>query len=234
MSDSADQTGLENMLGGTGEPEKETQLVTDNGDANPAAWTSQLSKELRESEESFSKLKGFKTIGELAKAYLSAAKSSVDASNFKDVMERLGAPKDGEGYDFESGLEKELSDFGKFAKEAMLTGKQAEAMLGGFRKIIAGRNAGYINEAVEAAPKIAAGLISEFGPDAAKYYQKACGHENLNKRIAAAGLGADKDLARALVMLGREMTEDSTPGGGGGARSYKKPESVKDGLNLSY
>jgi hypothetical protein len=238
MSD-ANQGGLTEMLGGSEAPVKEA-LTTGADGGNPAGttqsapWMSQLSKELRDDAELTPKLSGFKTISDLARAYLNGGGEAADGNiDFDSVMKKLGAPGDGESYDFEESLEKDLAPFAGYAKKARLTPGQAEGVLNGLRELTRAREEGFLKAAKEAAPEVSKALVDEFGSDAGAYYRKAAVDTKLNTLLARSGLGANKDIARALVLLGREMSEDYTSAksnAGGG----KKPVSVKDGAMFSY
>ena len=119
----SEAVNLTDMLGGSEAPAKEASSGalsagdgTGDGGTQAAAWTSQLSRELREDGEAFKKLADFKSVNELAEAFVKTgggAGGEIDLSDFKSVMEKLGAPKPDEVYEFEKDLETELSDFGK-------------------------------------------------------------------------------------------------------------------------
>jgi hypothetical protein len=74
-------------------------------------------------------------------------------------------------------------------------------------------------------------LVEEFGAAASEYYRTALSRNGLGKVLAEAGLKSHPDLARALALLGREMSEDSTvagrPSGGGSA-----PVTLAEGARL--
>ena len=194
MDVTLNQNGLENLLGGNDAPEvKEASVQGGAGESistRAAAWTSQLPKEIRGNEEVFSKLAAFKTVGELADAYLAKGEAAeADITDVKGLLEKLGAPKEGEFYEFEKDLKDELSKFGETARGAMLTRDQAAAMLEGYK--------------------------------------------GLNSLLARSGLGADKQLARALVLLGREMSEDYTPGGRSRG-AEKPPRRLNEGAQIDF
>jgi hypothetical protein len=74
-------------------------------------------------------------------------------------------------------------------------------------------------------------LVGEFGPEAAAYYKKALGHKDLGAVLAEAGLKSHPEIGRALVLLGREMSEDSTvPGRRAG--SGHEPVTLAEGARL--
>jgi hypothetical protein len=105
-------------------------------------------------------------------------------------------------------------------------------MAEGYRALTAENTRYRLAEANKALPEITRALVEEFGSAAAEYYKKAVSRDGLREAIAAAGLYGSKDLARALVLLGRETSEDFTPSGGRGHE--KKPKSIKEGATFSY
>jgi hypothetical protein len=244
MDNTQNQSGtLESMLGGGAAPGNNAAAApaaaggSAGGDVTPAqgtgaaAWTSQLSKELREGE-AFEKIAGFKNISELVKAFLEKGASGAGGEDFGAVMEKFGAPKEGEAYGFEGELDGDLKDFLQKAKGAKLAPQQAKAVVDGYRELVTKRTESFMQQAVEKAPEISKALVDEFGAEAAAYYRKAVEASKLNVRLAQAGLGADKNLARALTLLGREMSEDWTPAAGG--RPGQKPQSVREGATFNY
>jgi hypothetical protein len=228
----------EEMLGGSGAPGNEapeTKSAGDNGGSagtQAAAWTNQLSKELRENNEAFGKVSNFRTVSELAEAYIKGAGEKFDISDPRKAFEALGAPKEGEPYGIEEKLEAGLKNFVRYARAANLTREQAARMAEGYRALTAENAEARLAEAREAAAGITRDLVEEFGPEAAEYYRKATARGGLQGAIAAAGLYGNRDLARALVLLGRETSEGSTPSGGSGRE--KKSRSIKEGATFSY
>jgi hypothetical protein len=234
MDETGNQPELAAMLGGSDAPANEASTQSgareESQSTQAAAWTSQLSKELRGNSEAFSKVANFKTVSELAEAYLK--NGSLDMKDAAGVLRKLGAPEEGKPYDFEKSLEEGLQSYGAFARKAMLTPDQAKAMLDGYRSLEKERITAYTRDAAEKAPEISKALVEEFGAEASAYYHKAVSKNKLNSLIVQSGLGANKDIARALVLLGREMSEDYTPSSG---RSRKpEPETIKNGAMFSY
>ena len=235
MDETLNQNGLENLPGGNDAPEVKEASVQggagESGSTQAAAWTSQLPREIRGNEEVFSKLAAFKTVGELADAYLAKGEAAeADITDVKGLLEKLGAPKEGEFYEFEKDLKDELSKFGETARGAMLTRDQAAAMLEGYKGIIEARTADFLAKAKAEAPALAKALTEEFG---AAWYRKAVEGNGLNSLLARSGLGADKQLARALVLLGREMSEDCTPGGRSRG-AEKPPQRLNEGAQIAF
>jgi hypothetical protein len=230
------------MMGGSEDPGNESSETTGAGEntqggegTQAAAWTNQLSKEFRKSE-AFNKVSNFKTINDLAAAFAEKqGVKDVDFSDAKAVLERLGAPKEGEEYGIEKSLPDGMKDFLKYAREAVLTKTQAAKMAEGYQSIMAARAAENIRTAKEKTPEIARAIVDEFGTEAEIYYKRAVAGNGLNKLLMANGLAANKDLARALVLLGREMSEDSVLTGSAlsGGRA-KKPKSIREGATFSY
>jgi hypothetical protein len=234
MSETAD---LAEMVGGSDVPGKETSATGGAGDngtgagTQAAAWTNQLPKEFRESAE-FGRIAGFKTVGELAQAFAKGAAERVDLTDFKAVMRKLGAPGEGEAYGVEDKLGEDMKDFVKYAREASLTKEQAAKMADGYRDFVKAQVERNLMQTREKAREIAKSLADEFGEASAEYYRRAIERTGLNKKLAESGLGANRDMARALCLLGREMSEDTSVSGR--PRSDKKPLSVREGAMLSY
>lgn len=222
-STAADSLAAE-MAGTEGES---GQTSTDS----PPAWTAQLPKDMLSNAEEFKKISGFKTIGELAKAYISGG-GEADYSDVKKVLERLGAPKDGEKYEWEDNLKDDMKGFAETARKAKLTKEQAKAVMEGYVLLDETRVQANVAKVKAAVPKIADDLVKEFGEDALEWHRKAVKDSGLNRELARNGLSANPVIARALVLLGREMTEDYTPSGSSGGRS--KAKSILDGATFDY
>lgn len=213
--------------GGTGAPENEapgSEEREGNGrDRNRTepqaapAWTSQLPKELREGE-AFKRVSGFKTVGELAAAYAEAAGNP-------DV------PKEGESYGLEGELDQGMEGYLDHAREAGLSREQARRMARGYQTLMRDATAARIKATDEGFRAIAPKLTDEFGAEAAQWFRKAAVQTGLSKQLRETGLGANSDIARALVLLGREMSEDSTLGGGA-AGAAKRPTTLAEGARL--
>jgi hypothetical protein len=197
----------------------------------PAAWTAQLPREVRENPDQFKKLTGFKSIGELAKAYL-AGGGEADFSDVKKVLEKLGFPKEGEKYDWEEGLKDEMKGFAETARKAMLTKEQAKTVMEGMAALDAAKDAAVLASVKEAAGKVSQDLIKEFGDDALAWHRNAVKDGRLGRELARTGLSVHPTIARALALLGREMAEDYTPSGSRGGTA--KPASVYDGAGFEY
>jgi hypothetical protein len=219
MNETAD---LAEEMGGSGVPAKETlgDVGGNTGtETPPAAWTSQLSKEIRDNAEVFGKVKDFKSISELANAYLTAGKP---LSN-DELLEQLGMPRPDEPY----GIEDKVADLDGFLdaiRGAKLTKGQAAALADKYRELVGAAT----NRALEtrvagfetAVKENSVALTEEFGAEALNWWRKGVGLEkDLRATIAKAGLGGSKALMRALVLLGRETSEEST--GGSNGRSGK-------------
>jgi hypothetical protein len=223
----------EEMMGGSSAPGKEAQEAAEGGgETQAAAWTKQLPKELRENGEAFKKIGGFKTVGDLAQAFVDAANKALDVNNPKAVFEAMGAPKEGEPYGIEEQLKGGLENFIKYAKEASLTKAQAGTMMEGYKALMGEMEAAQREAANKALPEITRGLVDEFGADAVEYYRKGAARSGLKEAIARSGLYGNKDIARAIVLLGRETSEDFTPQGKRGQET--KPKSIKEGATFSY
>jgi hypothetical protein len=158
------------------------------GDGNqgitPAAWTAQLSKEFKDNPDALKAIGSFKTVSELAEAFV------------KQAAAGNSSPKDGETAGDDA--------FAKALEEAAKTAQTAAPPKNG--------PAAWLDE--KAVKETVAKLIDEFGTAAPDYYRKALGKNGLGALLGKHGLKSHPDLGRALVLLGREMSEDFTPGGG--------------------
>jgi hypothetical protein len=197
---------------------------------SPAAWTAQLPREVRESAD-FSRLTAFKSIGELARAYL-AGNGGADFSDAKKVMERMGFPRENEKYEWETDLKDEMKSFADTARKAMLTREQARLVMEGMTALDAAKDAATLARVKEGAGKVSRELIQEFGEDALTWHRNAVKDGKLGRELARTGLSVHPTIARALVLLGREMTEDYTPSGSRGGSA--KPASIYDGATFDY
>jgi hypothetical protein len=177
----------------------------------PAAWTSQLSRDFRDNNESFEKVSGFNTITELANAYLEADGAEMDDET---LFRRLGIPAPDEPYGIEGQLDESMGDFLQHARDANLTKAQAAKLADAYRTMLGNALKVVPEEVKKAVEENAKSLVNEFGADARSWWNKAAASENgLRQAFAKAGLGKSKTLMRALTLLGREMTEESTPSG---------------------
>jgi hypothetical protein len=207
----------------------------ESGSSDPSSsseqeWTKQLPKEIRENAESLKRLSGFKNVSDLVQAYLKS--DGVDFSDVKKVMEKLGAPKEGEKYDWEDNLKDDMKSFSTTARKANLTKEQAKTVMEGYALLDEARVQTNIAKVKAAVPKIASDLKAEFGDDALTWHRNAVKNTGLNGVLAKNGLSANATIARALVLLGREMTEDYTPSGSSGGKS--KGKSLLEGATFDY
>jgi hypothetical protein len=196
-----------------------------------AAWTAQLPKDMRENAEHFKQLAGFKSIGELAKAYLNKG-GEADFSDAKKVLEKLGFPKEGEKDEWEDSLQDDMKGFADAARKAMLTKSQAQAMMEGMVQMESVQAQANFTKVKEAAPKVLQALKQEFGDEAPTWHKNAVKNSNLSKELARTGLSVNPTIARALVLLGREMSEDYTPTGSRGGKT--SPKSIYEGATFDY
>jgi hypothetical protein len=147
-------------------------------------------------------------------------------------MEKLGTPKDGEPYEWEAGLKDSMKGFADTARKAMLTHDQARLVMEGMVTIDAAKDAATLAKVQEAAPKIAQDLVKEFGDDALQWHKNAVKNSNLSRELARTGLSVHPTIARALVLLGREMSEDYTPARSSSGKS--SPQSIYEGATFDY
>ena len=192
MSETADQTVIP---GGSGAPENEApgeskaggSATGREGAGTRAAWTSQLSRELRDNPETLKAISGYKTINELVEAFVKN----------RGASQKQGASAEGGG----EGAGEAEDAFGRALSEAAEAAGEAAPH----------ESPAWLDQA--AVKETVTKLVGEFGPAAADYYRKALGCNGLGKVLEGAGLKSHPDIGRALVLLGKEMSETYTPAG---------------------
>lgn len=224
--DTAGAKGTEAATAAAAEP------GTDANNTKAATWTNQLSKGLRGNAEAFSKVAGFKSVTELAEAFVKAAMPPAEATQpatitDEDYRKWAGIPAPDEPYGVEVG--EELGDFLDKARAVNLSKKQAAKMADAFKSLMAERINRNVEKTRQAFPAISGKLIGEFGSEAAAYFRKA--EKGLGQSLKESEFGANPQIARALVLLGKEMSEESTPGGRAGTSS-REPKTLNEGARI--
>ncbi|GMO28523.1 MAG: hypothetical protein Ta2B_09250 [Termitinemataceae bacterium] len=223
---------LANEMGGSGAPANEAPVQSGSGTGTEGtpAWTNQLSKELRD-DASFSKLANFKKLDELALAYLKGGGSELST---EELLNKLGVPKPDEPYGIEDKLGEEMQDFLKAARETNLSKKQAEKLAETYQTMMQNYLQKQVDGVQKAVTENSKELVDEFGAEATSWWKKAASAEKgLKEAIAKAGLGSSKALMRALVLLGRETSEESTPDGGRHGSGAAKTWAEGGGFKIS-
>ena len=232
MDEAANLAG--DVLGGSGAAGNEAPVGgggtgTEN---QPAAWTNQLSRDFRDNMDAFGKVSGFNSITELANAYLAANGAEIDDET---LFKRLGIPAPDEPYGIEDQLDESMKDFLQHARDANLSKGQAAKLAAAYKTMIENAVKSVPEEVKKAVEANAKGLVDEFGADARNWWNKAAASEKgLQQAFAKAGLGKSKTLMRALTLLGREMSEESTPSGSEHGSAAPKTWSEGGGFNFEF
>jgi hypothetical protein len=183
-----------------------------------AAWTQQLSKELRENPEYSKGLAGFEKLDDFTRSYFELAKKS-DIPGEKATPEevavfwkKLGYPDKPENYAVakEQGAETFISA----AHAARLTDGQAQTLWkavseGQARQLAAAQQA----QAKELAATDAA-LQKEYGDNynlAIEYFTRGVGSGELKAALMNAGLAGNPQVVKAFIALGRASQESGSP-----------------------
>jgi hypothetical protein len=222
----------------------------DLGGANPqgsgtgtevklAAWTQQLSKELRENPEYSKGLAGFEKLDDFTKSYFELAKKSDipgDKATPEEVAafwKKLGYPEKPENYAVakEQGAETFIAS----AHAARLTDEQALALW----KNISENQARQLAAAQQAQAKelaaTDAALQKEYGDRyniALEYFNRGVGNGELKAALVNAGLAGNPQIVKAFIALGQAAQESGSPKSDGLSRGEIK--SIFEGGGFKY
>jgi hypothetical protein len=204
-----------------------------------AAWTQQLSKELRENPEYSKGLAGFEKLDDFTKSYFELTKKS-DIPGDKATPEekaafwkKLGYPEKPENYAVAK--EQGAETFTAVAHAAHLTDEQAVALWksvseGQARQIAAAQQA----QAKELAATDAA-LQKEYGDRynlALEFFNRGVGNGELKAALMSAGLAGNPQIVKAFIALGQASQESGSPKSDGPAGGEMK--SVFEGGGFKY
>jgi hypothetical protein len=213
--------------GADGQKENPKQEQSGDG-SNFPAWMSQVTKELYADKESAARLSGFKTVSDMAKAYLEAQTKAGEQSD---------VPKEADGYSF---AKEDPRMAGSFFN-AKLTAAQADSLYKA--------NLAAMDDARKAMQASLAKdyqetdvlLQKEYGDkydEAMILMKKGMGINPANGELSPlalllveAGLAGKPEICRAFIELGRSKSESSTASGSSTAGG---PQSVMDGKGLHY
>lgn len=238
---------------GAGEPDGGGQAKGDQGQARQGGiampgWAEQLPKAMLADRKAAEKLAGFKTPGDLAKAYLDLeAKGSqgqavipTEHSTPEEVRafyESLGKPKEAKGYPFAAGD----PAFAEAAFAANLSAGQAEALykaslarMDGARRQVQSALA----QELEATDALLRKEHGERYGEAVALLHRGLGNNPatgefspLAKALADAGLAGKPEIVRAFIELGRATSEGAS---GGGTAAAGRPQSITEGRGFKY
>ena len=232
MDGTVDQTAaLAGDMGGSGAPVNEAPQSGGNesGSSSAPAWTNQLSRELRDNADVFGKVANFKTISDLVSAYAKAEISD------EELLQRFGVPKPDEPYGIEDKLGDDMKDFLKMAREINLSKGQAQKVFEAYQGMLNNATTNRVENLEKVVAENAKSLVDEFGAEARNWWNKAASSEkDLKVALAKSGLSGSKALMRAMVLLGRETSEESTQDGTSHGRAQAKTWAEGGKLNFSY
>ena len=222
-------------------------------------WRENLDTTLKE-HPSLSK---YKTINELASAYLNAQKfvgreklpvpkSSDDKEAFDIIFDRLGRPKDSEGYilpeiEMPSGVQvpkEQVKEYKKLARDIGLLPEQANALYKWYMESTAGEYTRLAETQQESEYKAETSLRKEYGR---AYEQNVAIAQKVIKQFAdtetaklfSEAVGNDPRMVRFLVNIGKKMgqhgfIEGRSPGIYGPAEAKKEINRIRGDSNHPY
>jgi hypothetical protein len=199
---------------------------TGNAEIKLAPWAEQLPEELRGNRKYAESLAKFAKVGDMAKAYL----------DLEAKLPAAAAPESAEGYSMAKDKEHGGDVFASAAREAKLSGVQADALY----RILAEEGAKSL-EAAKAAQErqmreADAALRKEYG---GRYEEKielltrglAAAGPNVGRLLTQAGLSGNPEIIRAFISLGELTAESGSTRGGEAGRPLK---SIMDGGSFEY
>lgn len=241
-SSGAEETTLESVMNSASDkgptqnepesdPGKSEAEESETGDGIPT-WMSQLPKEMRTDD-----LKGFDKISDMVNAYKELAKKSGDQTQgpgpdakpeeIQAFYEKLGKPKDADGYKFEGADNDESNKlFRDAAFNANLTQSQAQNIYKTFTDIAKQQYEDSKKEMTKTYEATEKALKDEYGN---KYSEKLAllqrGMTNyvtpeLQKQLSQRGLLYNKDLVELFITLGEESSEAGATQKGSGSKGY--------------
>jgi hypothetical protein len=183
-----------------------------------AAWTQQLSKDIRENPDLAGKLASYEKLDDFAKSYFElAGKSDIPGKDAKseDVAafwKRLGYPEKPENYTVSK--EQNAGTFLSAAHAARLTDEQATALW----KSVSEQTTRQMNAFKEQqAAEIAAtdtALKKELGdnyPQAIELFKRGVGKSTVFAQLQQVGLAGKPEIIKAFIALGEQSNESGSP-----------------------
>ena len=230
-----------------GQPKGNPRPEQSNDSLTLPAWAAQLSKKLATDSNSVAKIAAFKNLDEFVQAYLDVSAQAGDTLSIpgKDsapeevqaFYERLGKPKEAQGYSFA----KNNPDFARAAFAANLSAGQAEALLQTSLAQLDDARKGMQAALAQDFKATDALLQKEYGDgyeEAIALMQRGLGNNPktgalspIGKALVDAGLAGKPEIVRAFIELGRATSEDSSVNGRGGS---SRPKSVMEGRGFDY
>jgi hypothetical protein len=183
-----------------------------------AAWTQQLSKELRENPEYSKSLSGFEKLDDFTKSYFELTKKS-DIPGDKATPEekaafwkKLGHPEKPENYAVAK--EQGAETFIAAAHAARLTDEQAVALWKNVSEGQARQLAATQQAQIKELAATDAAMQKEYGDkynDAIEYLKRGMGNGELRATLVNAGLAGNPLIVKAFIALGQVTQESGSP-----------------------
>jgi predicted secreted protein len=183
-----------------------------------AAWTQQLSKELRENPEYSKGLAGFEKLDDLAKGYLELQNKS-DIPGDKATPEekaafwkKLGYPEKPESYAVAK--EQGAETFIAAAHTAHLTDEQSTALWEAVSEGTARQRAASQQAQVKELAATDAALQKEYGDTynrALEFFNRGVGSGEVKNLLMQAGLAGNPQIVKAFIALGEAAQEPGSP-----------------------
>ena len=187
-----------------------------------AAWTQQVSKDIRENPELARKLASFEKLDDFTKSYFELEKKTgVPGKDAKpeDVAafwKKLGYPDKPEDYRV-SKEDKNASTFVSAAHAARLTDEQASAMWKLVSDGTKGREAALREAQDREIAATDAALKQELGDKyalAVELFKRGVGKSKILEDLRQAGLAGKTEIVRAFIALGETTRESGSPQSG--------------------
>ena len=218
---------------------------TKNEKQSLAPWAEQLPADMRDNPDFAAKLAKFPKLGDMAKAYLelegkpqgiAVPGKDATAEAVAQFWEKIGRPKQADGYSCAKDKESDGEAFAQAAFAANLTDAQAAAMLKGLQESGKRKHQEYMDGLKRKQAETAAALEKEYG---AKYKENmellsrglAAAGPNVARLLANAGLSAEPEIIKTFVAYGKMTAESGTPRSGDADISLK---SVLEGGQFEY
>jgi hypothetical protein len=204
-----------------------------------AAWTQQLSKELRENPEYSKGLSGFEKLDDFTKSYFELSKKS-DIPGDKATPEeqaafwkRLGYPEKPENYAVAK--EQGAETFIAAAHAARLTDEQSTALWKNVSEAQARQLAAIQQAQAKELAATDAALQKEYGDKynlALEYFNRGVGNGELKAVLMNAGLAGNPRIVKAFITLGEASQESGSPKSDG--LSGGEMKSIFEGGGFKY
>ena len=247
VTSSADSTANRGQPDQTGEPKGNPRPEQSSDNLSQPKWVQQLSKKLTADPDSAARLSAYKTLDDFVQASIEIAAKSEgllaipgkdsDLTAVQAFYERLGKPKEAEGYSFA----KNEPALAAAAFNANLSASQADAIYRASQAQLDDARKGIQASLVQDYQATDVLLQKEYGEkygEALDLMQRGMGNNPSTEELSPiagalvkAGLAGKPEIVRAFIELGRATSEGSSPRGNMGS---SRPESITQGRGFSY